>query len=1296
MADGKASCFCIVHPESSLGVAKFGFGPTSVDIELPEEEACEDESFSINRGPVVGSSSATGSSFRSFSFDRVFDPGARQDTVFQEVARSAVVQSLGSFRNSLFLALGGTGGGKTFVSTGGAKSFADRGLIPRSVTALFETLAARPDRASFEVSISFFEIYRDSVIDLLCGKRRRVLVEDSPDGPRLVGLLKQVAKTESEAYHLLFQGDSNRHFERLPENPETSRGHVFYQMHVTHGSGQETVLAFADLAAPVSTKNHATATIVQSLEALRALSRAMCAGLPTDFNSSLLTKVLMPWMNPPHGQPLPSMAIIHPLKYIVGREREVYDFLQLVRILHQAMKTLRSIEPTAAGPLPSASQAAGPMSSAASLCEQEENLAGPATVSGNLDLGEQPLVLEPSLQGPALSAGATSASCLARPLTLVQDFRSPAEFSLSPTSFEGGSCSAGSPLRWSPESAVVSADGEKAPSMHPTVSAPTIPWNENTSLPQVTEATAEPYCISIERDVLPEWERELPAETYQQPTQAQYTSELEIELAPAKKTTPLHQNSLTQDPYNSSNSELSFPSAQSEHPRPTPLAAQGYRCTSEEVLSQLSKPAHFHASVQTELTPMQTAAAPSLQEPVSKQPAGICMARLAGSSTVPTPARSQRLPGSTAIKEPNLHSKDTGSKLQDCEFDETFGRITSLRRSVNTCLPSQSFTPPLPNHPAHERVVASAQLTKFIDGPVDCSVQETDHALERSTTLRPSSQTREALQQQSEQEYLPLNAIHPQHIQAQPERSHEYLPLNAIHLQHVQTQPERSHQLQPGPAPWPSVASQPQFGAINHTPPNQLPQEDGHHPIALDSSRIFVSQHCSSASEVHQISPLQAAEAAEVEHAPRQLSPDTTVQHTLPSYTPLQFEPLACHTTAQAGPPQHVQLTVPEPSYMPLQPERIQSVPLTSCSNQTHPHHCTRQSLNAQPTFTGRQPQGAMGGSVFSKHTPRSSSAPGTARQSVAARHSVTNAEELQIHSARSGHPVPVFPQRGRRSSLGSCGSSWQPQVLEATGSSPLRGRELSPMREQPCLQQMCAASSPWQPAAQVSQSPQRLLEASPAAARSGSCMRSCCGSSSPMSTSPVSARNSVYPLPMHACNTRINAYARDSSPRFGPVSHMPQVTQCGAMADVTLRTTAHESSRGHGMLRHTHAIVASARDASRSVSPMRAVHIQSIQPQVSTHEQRFATAVAASQITQGRTRSVSPQPTLLSAGQIVPGISTAGAFTVHRREMVVQSNTGSLHVQSAPNHLVPSQAASQMLPMQVAGRSQLLRRPGG
>ena len=57
-----------------------------------------------------------------------------------------------------FLALGASGGGKTFTLTGGPRRFEDRGLVPRSISFLFETLGALPGsrKADYRVQVSFF------------------------------------------------------------------------------------------------------------------------------------------------------------------------------------------------------------------------------------------------------------------------------------------------------------------------------------------------------------------------------------------------------------------------------------------------------------------------------------------------------------------------------------------------------------------------------------------------------------------------------------------------------------------------------------------------------------------------------------------------------------------------------------------------------------------------------------------------------------------------------------------------------------------------------------------------------------------------------------------------------------------------------------------------------------------------------------------------------------------------------------------------------------------------------------
>lgn len=56
--------------------------------------------------------------------------------------------------NGTVFAFGQTGSGKTFTITGGAEHYADRGLIPRALSALFAEAAKRGDH-TYTVRISY-------------------------------------------------------------------------------------------------------------------------------------------------------------------------------------------------------------------------------------------------------------------------------------------------------------------------------------------------------------------------------------------------------------------------------------------------------------------------------------------------------------------------------------------------------------------------------------------------------------------------------------------------------------------------------------------------------------------------------------------------------------------------------------------------------------------------------------------------------------------------------------------------------------------------------------------------------------------------------------------------------------------------------------------------------------------------------------------------------------------------------------------------------------------------------------
>ena len=62
--------------------------------------------------------------------------------VFDSLAKELLLGALEGVNATVF-AYGQTGPGKTFTVTGGPKRYADRGLIPRSICFLFQSIAQR-------------------------------------------------------------------------------------------------------------------------------------------------------------------------------------------------------------------------------------------------------------------------------------------------------------------------------------------------------------------------------------------------------------------------------------------------------------------------------------------------------------------------------------------------------------------------------------------------------------------------------------------------------------------------------------------------------------------------------------------------------------------------------------------------------------------------------------------------------------------------------------------------------------------------------------------------------------------------------------------------------------------------------------------------------------------------------------------------------------------------------------------------------------------------------------------------
>eukprot|EP00742_Colponemidia_sp_Colp-10_P010061 GILJ01011021.1.p1 GENE.GILJ01011021.1~~GILJ01011021.1.p1 ORF type:complete len:923 (-),score=152.56 GILJ01011021.1:106-2829(-) len=103
-----------------------------------------------------------GKTKKMYKFDKVFDYGTDQLSIFEEV--KPLVTSVMDGYNVCILAYGQTGSGKTYTMEG---SPSNRGVNYRSLAELFAMIDARKETHSYTVSVSVLEIYCEQIRDLL-------------------------------------------------------------------------------------------------------------------------------------------------------------------------------------------------------------------------------------------------------------------------------------------------------------------------------------------------------------------------------------------------------------------------------------------------------------------------------------------------------------------------------------------------------------------------------------------------------------------------------------------------------------------------------------------------------------------------------------------------------------------------------------------------------------------------------------------------------------------------------------------------------------------------------------------------------------------------------------------------------------------------------------------------------------------------------------------------------------------------------------------------------------------------
>ncbi|XP_006018647.1 kinesin-like protein KIF6 isoform X1 [Alligator sinensis] len=175
-----------------------------------------------------------------FKFQKIFDQETKQDDIFENIAKPVAECALSGYNGTVF-AYGQTGSGKTFTITGGAERYSDRGIIPRTLSYVFQQLQKDSSKV-YTTHVSYLEIYNECGYDLLDPRHEASRLEDLPkvtimEDPdqniHLKNLSLQQATNEEEALNLLFLGDTNRMIAETPVNQASTRSHCIFTIHIS-------------------------------------------------------------------------------------------------------------------------------------------------------------------------------------------------------------------------------------------------------------------------------------------------------------------------------------------------------------------------------------------------------------------------------------------------------------------------------------------------------------------------------------------------------------------------------------------------------------------------------------------------------------------------------------------------------------------------------------------------------------------------------------------------------------------------------------------------------------------------------------------------------------------------------------------------------------------------------------------------------------------------------------------------------------------------------------------------------
>lgn len=230
---------------------------------------------------------------QTFCFDRVFDENTVQSDVYEATTKN-LLDSVFDGYNATVFAYGATGCGKTHTITG---TIQQPGIIFLTMQELFERISETAEEKVTEISLSYLEIYNETIRDLLVtenntNKQGLSLREDAQKFVSVTGLSQHKPQNVQEVMDIIVRGNELRTMSPTAANATSSRSHAVLQINISqkdrNGGTEENynmaTLSIIDLAGSErasATKNRGErllegANINKSLLALGSCINALC------------------------------------------------------------------------------------------------------------------------------------------------------------------------------------------------------------------------------------------------------------------------------------------------------------------------------------------------------------------------------------------------------------------------------------------------------------------------------------------------------------------------------------------------------------------------------------------------------------------------------------------------------------------------------------------------------------------------------------------------------------------------------------------------------------------------------------------------------------------------------------------------------------------------------------------------------------------------------------------------------------------------------------------------------------